>query len=113
VRGEVIDSSIEGRVVVEAGARVVNSSIRGPAIIGAGALVESAYIGPYTAISEDVVIRRSELEHSIFLRGSRLEDLDARVESSLVGRDVRITRSDAKPRAYRFMVGDSSAIGLL
>jgi len=113
IRGEIVDSSIEGRVVVEEGARIISSSIRGPAIVGAGALVESAYVGPYTAISEDVVIRRAELEHSIFLRGSRLEDLDARVESSLVGRDVTICRSDAKPRAYRFMVGDSSAIGLL
>ena len=113
VRGEVIDSTVEGRVVIEPGARVVDSSVRGPAVIGAGALVEHAYVGPYTAISEDVVIRRAEVEHSIFLRGSRLEDLDARVESSLVGRDVTIARSTAKPRAYRFMVGDSSEIGIL
>ena len=62
---------------------------------------------------DGVVIRRAEVEHSIFLRGSRLEDLDARVESSLVGRDVTIARSTAKPRAYRFMVGDSSEIGIL
>ena len=113
VRGEVIDSTVEGRVVIEPGARVVDSSVRGPAVIGAGALVEHAYVGPYTAISEDVVIRRAEVEHNIFLRGSRLEDLDARVESSLVGRDVTIARSTAKPRAYRFMVGDSSEIGIL
>jgi len=113
VRGEVVDSTVEGRVVIEPGARVVDSSVRGPAVIGAGAVVEHAYVGPYTAISEDVVIRRAEVEHSIFLRGSRLEDLDARVESSLVGRDVTIARSTAKPRAYRFMVGDSSEIGIL
>jgi glucose-1-phosphate thymidylyltransferase len=99
--------------VVEKGARLVGSWVRGPAIIGAGAVVEAAYVGPYTAISEDVVVRRAEVEHSIFLRGSRLEDLDARVESSLVGRNVTIARSTAKPRAYRFMVGDSSEIGLL
>jgi hypothetical protein len=30
-----------------------------------------------------------------------------------VGRNVTIARTDAKPRAYRFMVGDSSSIGLL
>jgi glucose-1-phosphate thymidylyltransferase len=92
---------------------VVNSSVRGPAIIGAGALSEDAYVGPYTAISAGVVIRRAEVEHSIFLEDSRLEDIDARVESSLVGRGVVIARSDSKPRAYRFMVGDSSSIGLL
>ncbi len=110
--GELHDSTIEGRVVVEAGARVIGSSIRGPAIIGAGARIEQAYVGPYTAISEDVVVRRAEVEHSIFLAGSRIEDLDARVEGSLVGKDVTICRSTQKPRAYRFVVGDSSTIGL-
>jgi glucose-1-phosphate thymidylyltransferase len=111
--GEVVDSTIEGRVVIEAGARVVNASVRGPAIIGAGAVVEDAYVGPYSAISSGVHIRRAEVEHSIFLEDSRVEDIDARIESSLVGRGAVIARSDAKPRAYRFMVGDSSSIGLL
>lgn len=113
VEGEIIDSTIEGRVVVAPGARLVNSAVRGPAIIGAGAVVEHSYVGPYTAISEDVVVRRAEVEHSIFLRGSRLLDLDARIESSLVGRNVTIEKNVSLPKAYRFMVGDSSSIGIL
>jgi glucose-1-phosphate thymidylyltransferase len=113
VEGELIDTSTEGRIVVEAGARLVRSSIRGPAIIGAGALIEDAYIGPYSAISPGVVVRRAEVEHSILLEDSRVEDLDARVESSLIGRGVTIARTAEKPRAYRFMVGDSSSIGLV
>jgi glucose-1-phosphate thymidylyltransferase len=112
VEGDVVDSTIEGRVVLEAGARLVRSAVRGPAIIGAGALIEDAYVGPYSAISAGVVVRRAEVEHSILLEDSRVEDLDARVESSLLGRGVVIVRSDEKPRAYRFMVGDSSSIGL-
>ena len=111
--GDVRDSTIEGRVVIEAGAQVINSSVRGPAIIGAGAVVEDAYVGPYSAISTGVHIRRAEVEHSIFLEDSRVEDIDARIESSLVGRGAVIARSESKPRAYRFMVGDSSSIGLL
>lgn len=113
IEGEVVDSTIEGRVVVEPGARIVDSAVRGPAVIGAGAVVERAYVGPYSAISSRCVVRGAEIEHSILLEGSRIEDLDARVESSLIGRDVVIARSDAKPRAYRFMVGDSSTIGIL
>ncbi len=58
-------------------------------------------------------MRRAEVEHSILLEDSRVEDLDARVESSLIGRGVTIARSGEKPRAYRFMVGDSSSIGLI
>ena len=111
--GEIVNSTIEGRVVVETGARIVDSAVRGPAIIGRDALIENAYIGPYTSISEGVVIRRAEVEHSIVLERSRIQDLDARVEGSLIGRDVVIARTHEKPRAYRFMVGDSSTIGLL
>ena len=114
VDGDVDDAStVEGRVVIEEGARLVRSSVRGPAIIGKGAVIEDAYVGPYTAISDDVVARNAEVEHSIILNGSRIEDLPARVESSLIGRDVVIERTTAQPRALRFMVGDSSTIGLL
>ena len=40
VEGELIDSQVDGRVVVEAGARLERSSVRGPAIIGAGARLD-------------------------------------------------------------------------
>ena len=40
------------------------------------------------------MVRHAEIEHSIVLEDSRIEDLDARVESSLIGRDVVIARSD-------------------
>jgi glucose-1-phosphate thymidylyltransferase len=113
IEGELIDTSVEGRIVIEKGARLERSSVRGPAIIGAGAVIEDAYIGPYSAISPGVVVRRAEVEHSILLQDSRVEDLDARVESSLIGRGVTIARTAEKPRAYRFMVGDSSTIGLV
>ena len=113
IEGECVRAQIEGRVVLERGARLVDSSVRGPAVIGAGALIERVYIGPYTAVSERVVVRRAEVEHSILLADSRIEDIDARVESSLVGRGAVIARSQLKPRAYRFMVGDQSEIGIL
>ena len=92
--------TIEGRVVIEEGARVVRSAVRGPAIIGAGALIEDAYIGPYSAMSAGVVVRRAEVEHSILLEDSRVEDLDARVESSLIGRR-RGDRAHAAPSPAR------------
>src|SRR3954467_15410729 len=45
---ELDDVTIEGRVVVEPGARLERSTVRGPAVIGAGAVIRDAYIGPYT-----------------------------------------------------------------
>ena len=113
VEGECIDSRVEGRVVIEAGARLERSTVRGPAIVGAGSTVTDAYIGPYTAIGEDVRIAGAELEHSIVLSGSAVCDLEYRIEASLIGRNVKIGRGPALPKAYRFVVGDASEISIL
>jgi glucose-1-phosphate thymidylyltransferase len=113
VEGELIDSQVDGRVVVEPGARLERSTVRGPAIIGARARLIDAYIGPYTAVGEDCLVQGAEVEHSIMLAGSSVTGLAGRMESSLLGRNVHIRRSDRQPRAYRFMVGDNSDIGIL
>jgi glucose-1-phosphate thymidylyltransferase len=113
IDGELIESQVEGRVVIEAGARLERATVRGPAIIGAGAVLTDCYIGPYSAIGEGCTVTRCEIEHSILLAGSEVKDLDGRMESSLLGRNVKIARSDRQPRAFRFMVGDNSEITIL
>ena len=114
VDGELIDSKVDGRVVIEAGARLERCTVvRGPAIIGAGTRLTDCYIGPYTAIGENCTIERAEVEHSILLSGCSVIGLDGRMEASLLGRNVTIGRGERQPRAYRFMVGDNSEIGIL
>jgi glucose-1-phosphate thymidylyltransferase len=113
VEGELLDSHVYGRVVVEAGARLDRCTVRGPAVIGADAQLTDCYVGPYTAIGERCVIETAEVEHSILLAGSSVCGLAGRMESSLLGRNVRIARDSRQPRAYRFMVGDNSEIGIL
>jgi glucose-1-phosphate thymidylyltransferase len=112
--GEIDETSrVEGRVVLSEGARVSGSVVRGPAVIGPGACIEDSFIGPYTSIGADVHVRRSEVEHSILLAGSVVEDLGTRMEASLLGRNVKLTRSDGRPRTFRLLVGDNSEIELL
>ena len=113
IDGEVIDSKVEGRVVVEAGARLERATVRGPAVIGRNSRIIDAYVGPYTAIGDDVEINNAELEHSIVLAGSTIRDLEYRIEASLIGRNVSIRRGPDLPRAYRFVVGDSSDVQIL
>ena len=74
IDGDLHETKVDGRVVVEAGALLERSAVRGPAIIGAGAVVRDAYIGPYTAIGRHCVIERAEIEHSILLEGSSVEE---------------------------------------
>jgi glucose-1-phosphate thymidylyltransferase len=114
LEGEIDEASrVEGRVVLEPGATLTRSVVRGPAVIGAGACIEDAYIGPYTSIGEQVHVRRSEVEHSIVLSGSVVEDLGTRMEASLLGRNVKLTRSDGMPKTLRLLVGDSSEIEIV
>ena len=113
IEGELISSTTHGRVIIEEGARLEHATVRGPAIIGAGARLTNCYIGPYTAVGPGCVVEHAEVEHSILLEGSSVQHLDGRMESSLLGRNVVIGRSTGQPKAFRFMVGDNSEVGVL
>ncbi len=111
VRGTVDPRTrVIGEVAVGEGAVVESSELRGPLVIGPRTVVRDSYVGPFTSISSGCTILGSEVEFSIILEDSRIENLTTRMEGSLVGRNARITQAPAKPRAFRFMVGDNSEI---
>ena len=107
------DSNVDKRVRVEAGAEIVNSIVRGPAIIGKNSRIVNSYIGPFTSIAHDVVIENSEIEHSMVLENSSIKDIEARIQDSLIGRNVCIHRSPNKPKALKLTLGDNSDLGIL
>lgn len=111
--GKVENSKVEGRVILEEGAVLRDSLVRGPAVIGRDAVVEGAYIGPYTSIGDQVRVVNSEIEHSILLAGSSVENLGARIEASLLGREVRVTRSNSLPKTMQLLVGDRAEIEIV
>ncbi|MBU1486748.1 glucose-1-phosphate thymidylyltransferase [bacterium] len=107
------DSKIYGKVVLEEGSEVINSTIRGPAIIGRQTRIINSYIGPFTSVNHGAIIKSSEIEHSIILEDSKITEIGGRIEDSLIGKNVEVSKSSLKPRAYRFMLGDSSKVGIL
>jgi glucose-1-phosphate thymidylyltransferase len=112
IDGEVDEAStVDGRVIVEEGARVVASHVRGPVVIGPDAVVERSYVGPFTAIAEGCRIADSEVEHSVILERSVIEGVP-RLTDSLIGRDTEVRRSGQKPAATRLMIGDHCSIDL-
>lgn len=112
VDGEVdSESRIDGRVVIEAGASIERSTVRGPAVIGRHTVVRDSFVGPFTAIGADCRVERSEVEHSVILDHSSVIDA-GRIEDSLLGWHVTVTRSDQRPKATRLMVGDHSQVDL-
>ena len=112
VDGEVDgESDLDGRVVVEAGARVERSRIRGPVVVGTGTTVSDSFIGPFSAIGRRCVIEGSEIEHSVILDDCRVIGA-GRLEDSLLGHHVEVTRTEQRPSATRLMVGDHCSIDL-
>ncbi len=107
------DSKLVGKVTLEKGAEIINSVIRGPAIIGEETRIVNSYIGPFTSIYHHCLVRDSELEHSIVLEHSKILDIPQRIEDSLIGRNVEITRSPLKPRAHKLILGDNSRVGIV
>ncbi len=114
VLGEVSpDCTIQGNVVVCRGAKVSSSTLRGPLIVGSNTTIDRSYIGPFTAIGPNCQIFGSEIEHSIVMERTRIHDVPHRIEDSLIGRDVELTRSPAQPIAYKMMLGDHSRVGII
>ncbi|MBL8600874.1 MAG: glucose-1-phosphate thymidylyltransferase [Myxococcales bacterium] len=111
IEGDVdAESRVEFRVKIERGAIVRRSVIRGPVMVAAGAVIEDAYIGPFTSVGENCVVRSSEVEHSILLANSRVLSLQGRVVDSVLGRGASVERGDERPRAMRFVLGDNSQV---
>ena len=89
---------------------MINSNIRGPSVIGDNTIIKESYIGPYSAIGKGCTISGSEVEYSIIMDDCQINQVQQRIESSLLGNDVEILRSKTRPGTYRFMLGDQSRI---
>ena len=104
------NSTVSGRVQIGENSRVINSNIRGPSVIGDNTIIKESYIGPYSAIGKGCTISGSEVEYSIIMDGCKINQVQRRIESSLLGNDVEILRSKTRPATHRFMLGDQSRI---
>lgn len=109
---KIINSEVDARVTVEAGAVIENSIIRGPAIIGENARITGSYIGPFTSLYHHVTITNCEIVRSIVLEHSTISHLSNRLQDSLIGRNVLLTHEDRTPRvrALQMHLGDYSNV---
>ena len=113
VRGQLDSGSkVIGRADIGEGTVLERSVVRGPAVIGRNCILRDAFVGPYTSIADGVTIERAEIEHSVILEGCSVIDPGHRIEDSLLGRSVQVTRSTELPRAIRLMLGDDSKVQL-
>jgi glucose-1-phosphate thymidylyltransferase len=111
-RSQLVDSKIQGAVILHPEARIKSSVVRGPAIIGARSRLRDAYVGPYTSIGDDVVVEGAEIEHSVVLPGASITHLGGRLEASVIGAKSRVFRDFRLPRALRLTVGEGAEVCL-
>jgi len=114
INGQVIDSTLNGVVVLEPGARIADSHILGPVHIAAGAVIERAHIGPYTAVGPHARIRNSKVQYSIIMANAQLNDLPHQADACVIGCDAVVDGSGQTPGrvTYRLVLGDCSQVRL-
>lgn len=87
--------------------------IMGPAVVGQNSTVGAdVYIGPYTSIGNNVVIKRGEIINSIVMDGCLL-DVKERITDSIIGPNTKIvSNAESKPSGRKFILGESSQVAL-
>jgi glucose-1-phosphate thymidylyltransferase len=106
-------ASIIGNVEIGKNSTICkDTQIRGPVIIGENCRIgPGSYVGPYTSIGNNVTIKGGEVENSIIMDGATIS-CDKRIVDSLIGRDSKIVSNITKPSGSRFVIGDSTYIGI-
>jgi glucose-1-phosphate thymidylyltransferase len=109
IEGDVdADTTVEGPVVVAAGAKVTGSRLIGPVVIGSGCVVEGSTLGPDVSLEPDCEVVGSIVRDAILMQGCRVVDVDA-LGGSILGRNVVVRHAGAR-RTHRLVVGDQSVV---
>lgn len=112
VQGTVEESQISGRVVIPASARVTRSKLVGPIMLGEGVVIEDAYIGPFTSIGRDSMVRHAEVENSVVDAEARIENLSRRLQDCLIGVRAQVRGGRTLPRTHKLTISDASVVEL-
>jgi len=106
------DSDIRGNVVIGKGSRIEKSTIRGPVIIGKDCLIRESFVGSFTSIGSGSELMNCEVEYSVIMENCEIRNVQERIDYSILGRNVRITSSERRPRSYKLVLSDDSAAEL-
>ena len=109
IDGDVDDAStLEGTVVVDAGAKVTRSTLRGPVVIGADSVIDGSTIGPDVSLERGCRVVGSVVRDSIVMEQCTIDRVE-HLEASILGRGAEVRRSGADG-ARRLIVGDHSRV---
>ncbi len=104
---------LHGRVKIGRGTEIRGRClIRGPVTIGENCVIDRSYIGPYTSIGDNVIIRNTEIEHSVVFDQVNIS-CRKRIVDGLIGRGASVVSAqETLPAGHRMIVGDNSTVEL-
>ncbi|MFA4846269.1 MAG: sugar phosphate nucleotidyltransferase, partial [Patescibacteria group bacterium] len=108
------ETQVQGMVTIGKSSRISSDClIRGPVVIGENCDISGSYVGPYTAIGDNVKIHNTEVEHSIVFGGATI-DTTRRIVNSLIGQNATLVdRKRTHPKSgHRLVIGDDSLVEL-
>jgi len=106
-------SNISGEVVVRKGCKIINSTIKGPTTIDDNTIIMDSYIGPFSSIGKSCIIKNTKIESSIIMEKCELDAVGIDIQSSLLGKSVKIISSNSKNNYMVLLLGDQSNIELV
>jgi glucose-1-phosphate thymidylyltransferase len=110
IKGKTDSSSkLTGRIFLPEDSQISQSTIRGPVVIGKGVNIKNSFIGPYTAIGDNVLIQDSCLEFCVILENTQIFGIE-RLEDSVIGRNSVVLKDDKNHHALRLMIGDHTEV---
>jgi glucose-1-phosphate thymidylyltransferase len=90
-----------------------NTRILGPCYIGSNTTLENTFVGPYTSIGSNCLLRNVEVGNSVVMDSSSLDVSESlRIADSLIGPNTKILSSKSKPKAFKLVLGRDSKIEL-
>jgi glucose-1-phosphate thymidylyltransferase len=105
-------SSLQGRIEIGKNTRISKGSIiRGPVIIGENCQIHSeVYVGPFTSIGNNVIIKHGEIENSIIMNNCQI-DTHIRIVDSIVSNNSKVIEvPNPSPKGHRFLLGEGSQV---
>ncbi|MGI6455350.1 MAG: glucose-1-phosphate thymidylyltransferase [bacterium] len=112
--GEVDEKTLmHGTVSIGKGTKIINSNIRGPVIIGENCEIRNAFIGSHTSIGDNCILEDCEVDFSVLMSDCVVRDVSDRIGNSIFGSKVTVTSYRDRPKCYKLILADESAVDLI
>ena len=102
---------IQGKIQIGEGTVLEeNVLVRGPVIIGNNCIIKNSYIGPYTAIGNEVEVYNTEIENSIVFEAADI-NASTRIVDSIIGYNATVNSAHATlPLGHKLIIGDHTVV---